>query len=75
MSDEYYYFDLDARVVNLNLIRKIEQNYEKKMNRWCFTEGNTRWNKEHQKKFDTTSHQEMKLWAITTHLSGWLKLK
>ena len=47
MSDEYYYFDLDAGVVNLNLIKKIEQNYEKK-NR-CFTEGNTRWNKEHQK--------------------------
>lgn len=32
MSDEYYYFDLDAGVVNLNLIKKIEQNYEKKIN-------------------------------------------
>lgn len=36
MSDEYYYFDLDARVVNLNLIRKIEQNYEKKNEQMMF---------------------------------------
>lgn len=64
----------DARVVNLNVIKKIEgQNYERNMNRY-FTEGTISWQKEHEKSLTSLAIREWNpQWDITTHLSRWLK--
>lgn len=65
----------DARVVNLNVIKKIEQNYEKK---WIDVSLKGIQDKTRNIKRSLTPLAIKKWnyqWAITTYLSGWLKLK